>query len=213
MITRPSKAVLLIVLMLSSVLVTITVYSYNENAKEAAVMNYNVCESKTTSDTSKEGAVPPVPPSTGKPIEPTNSPSSSSGLSTSPKPNIGSVLGELIDKVLKSDENLEILVSEGMKEELDEYFNAKHQLKSFNLSSEMEKAVEAEIKRICVETARSDRKNRKFLKKEYKKTIEEKKKKFKEECEKGPLGKGKKMKKVKINEKSNEVRIFKNDLF
>lgn len=203
MITRSSKAILLIILLLSFVLVTISVYSYNENPKEDAVLDY-----KTTSDTSKKV---PVPPSTSTPIEPTASssigssgPSSSSGSSTSSKPNIGSRLGELVDKILKSDENLDILVSAGMKKELDEYFKEKQQLKSFNLSSEMEKAVEAEIKRICVETARSNLKTRRTLKKEYKKTIEEKKKKFKEECDKGPLGKGKKMKKVKIKEKSNE---------
>lgn len=221
MVTRPFKAVILIVLILSAVLVTISVYSKNENAKEADIINHSVCEGKSTtenrgiirSDAGKEETVPAIPPSTSTPIKPTPSSSGSSGPSTSPNlntPNLGSILGELVDKVLKSDENLEILVTEGMKEELDDYFDTK-QLKSFNLSSEMEKAVAAEIKRICAETARSDRKTRKFLKKEYKKTIEEKKKKFKEDCEKGAMGKVKKMKKVKISEKSNELRLFESD--
>ena len=136
--------------------------------------------------------------------------SSSMELNDESKSKHGIKLGELVTKVLESDENLQILVSLGMKAEFNDYFNVS-QLKKFDMSSEMEKEVAAELKRICVEISRSERKMKKLAKEESKKTIAEKKEKFKEEYGKGGCFKRKTTKKVRIQDNLNEVRFYNQD--
>jgi hypothetical protein len=236
MITSPLKSLLLLLLIISTITITISVYSKLQNVREVNDMTQAAkprsCEGSNDSNSKRNDFSKSEEGSGGgekvslvalrsddEPIitDSNNSGGSggSGGSSSSSSPDDSSSPGgssknlyNIIDKVFEDDEDLEILVTLGMKKELDEYFKLK-QFSKYNLSREMEKAVIKELKRLCKEIASSDKKTRKYMKKEYKNTVEDKKKQFKEEYEKEPENRTSlKGKRLKFREDLNEIKLY-----
>lgn len=230
MITRPLKSLLLLLLIISTITITISVYSKLQNVREVNDMTQAAkprsCEGSNDSNSKRNDFSKSEEGSGGgekvslvalrsddEPIIPDSNNSGGSSSSSSPddsnSPGGSSKnLYNIIDKVFEDDEDLEILVTLGMKKELDEYFKLK-QFSKYNLSREMEKAVIKELKRLCKEIASSDKKTRKYMKKEYKNTVEDKKKQFKEEYEKEPENRTSlKGKRLKFREDLNEIKLY-----
>ena len=205
MITRQLKAVLWLILIIFTITFTVIVFNKSDNAD---IIKDSIHMSATKKNELPKEVRKDDKSETSEVSGPDANTSNTPDSSPNPNPKLDSSFSELVDKVLKSDEDLEVLVELGMIDEFRAYFNIK-QLKKFNLSVEMEKAVAEELKRICREISSSDRKSRKWLKNEYKKTIEEKKKQFEAECRKEPNKKATlKGKRVKISENSNELRFY-----
>jgi hypothetical protein len=230
MITSPLKSLLLLLLIISTITITISVYSKLQNVREVNDMTQAAkprsCEGSNDSNSKRNDFSKSEEGSGGgekvslvalrsddEPIIPDSNNSGGSSSSSSPddsnSPGGSSKnLYNIIDKVFEDDEDLEILVTLGMKKELDEYFKLK-QFSKYNLSREMEKAVIKELKRLCKEIASSDKKTRKYMKKEYKNTVEDKKKQFKEEYEKEPENRTSlKGKRLKFREDLNEIKLY-----
>lgn len=203
------KVILLILLLIFSVAVTLNFFTISNGEGVNKIDSVSSRKNKPSvemheHDSGSNGCETPVSASSSA-----SSPSSGDG--GGPKKSLsGTEIGNVVNKVLKSDEDLNILVTEGMVTEFDKYFNVS-KLKPYNLSPEMEEAVAAQLRKLCVGMKTADDKCKADARKQYKKTVGELKKKFHEEYGKEPEKKKKnpKKKSVRIDESVNETKRFK----